>query len=371
MKASLTNESTGAFFESSRTMPAAVERSDSLVHDGLTMTPWPDALTTWRSALSRFPGATFYHCERWIESLRATYSLKLEVATLHRDGEVRAAAVVARSKGLLSTRMVALPFSDCAEPLAADEESRADLVRALASLNRAGSIEIRGVAGPEPWKNVDCFEHWTLDLKRPYSEISKGFSRNIRNGIKRGQKDNLQIDRGTSADYISRYYDLQLETRRRLGVPPQPFKFFATVHDKFARGGDCEIWFARFEGRDHAGAVLLRSADQLCYKWGARIENGHPGANHLMVATMIEAYAEKAASMDLGRCDKRNQGLVRSKSELGCVARPLPYTFFPKAPRNVSSEVLSGPARLVSMIWKRLPLPVTRVLGEALYRYMA
>jgi hypothetical protein len=67
----------------------------------------------------------------------------------------------------------------------------------------------------------------------------------------------------------------------------------------------------------------------------------------------------------------RNQGLVRSKSELGCVARPLPYAFFPEAPHNVSSEVLHGPAKILSTVLKRLPLPVTRVIGEALYRYMA
>jgi hypothetical protein len=75
--------------------------------------------------------------------------------------------------------------------------------------------------------------------------------------------------------------------------------------------------------------------------------------------------------MDFGRCDVRNQGLLRSKADIGCVSRPLPYAFFPKAPRNISSEVLSGPAKIVSSIWKRLPLPVTRVLGEILYRSMA
>jgi GNAT acetyltransferase-like protein len=370
MKASLTNESTGAYFETSPPMPVAAERS-GVAHDGLTMTPWPDALPLWRTALSRLSGATFYHCERWIDSLRAAYPMRLEVAALHRDGELRAAAVLARARGLLSTRLVALPFSDCAEPLAIDDESRADFMRALASSNPAASIEIRGAAGPAPWQNVDCFGHWTLDVKRPYGDIAAGFSRTVKSGIKRGLKDNLQIDRGSNSDYISRFFDLQLETRRRLGVPPQPFKFFATVHEKFAREGDCEVWFARFEGRDHAGLVLLRGGDQLCYKWGARIESGHPGANHLLVARMLEACAGEVDSIDFGRCDNRNQGLVRSKVELGCVSRPLPYAFFPKAPRNISSEVLSGPARLVSMIWKRLPLPVTRVLGEALYRYMA
>jgi hypothetical protein len=369
MKASLTTESTGAFFDRSVATHAAADNSKNLVRNGLTITPWLQGLPIWRAALTSLPGATFYHCEPWIEALRGSYPIALEIATLHHQAELRGAAVFARSKGLFSTRLVSLPFSDCGEPLAVDDESRADLLRLLAASNQAASIEIRGATGPEPWKNVDCFQHWTLDLQRPFAEISRGFSRTVRSGIKRGLKDDVQIERGSDATFLSRFFDLQLETRRRLGVPPQPFKFFATVHQKF--GGDFEAWFARIDGRDHAGLILLRSGDQLCYKWGARIENGHPGANHLLVTRMIEAHTGSARSIDFGRCDMRNQGLVRSKAELGCVARPLPYAFFPAAPRNISSEVLSGPAKILSTVWKRLPLSVTRVIGEALYRYMA
>ena len=267
--------------------------------------------------------------------------------------------------------MISLPFSDCGEPLAIDDEARSDFLSALASANQTASIEVRGTAGPAPWKNVECFSHWTLDLKRPLSEINAGFSRNVRSGIKRGRKDEIQIDRGTSADYVKRFFDLQLESRRRLGVPPQPFKFFSSVHEKFSRTGNCEVWFATLYGRDQAGAVVLRNDDQLCYKWSARVEHGHPGANHLLVASMLEEFAGTASAIDFGRCDVRNQGLVRSKIELGCVLRPLPYAFFPTAPQSISSEVLTGPARILSSVWKRLPLPVTRVLGDVLYRYVA
>jgi hypothetical protein len=371
MKVSLTNESTGAFFGRPFAKTEVVERSNSVVRDGLMMKPWSDGLPIWRTALSRLPGANLYHCEQWIEALRGSYRLKLEVATLHRQGELRAAAVFARSKGLFVTRLVLLPFSDCGEPLAVDAETRVEFLRALIAANPTSAIEVRGVEGPAPWKNVDCFAQWTLDLGRPFSEINAGFSRTVRSGIKRGLKDKLVIDRGTSPAYLKRFFELQLKTRRRLGIPPQPFKFFSTVHEKFARSGDCEVWFATLDGGDQAGLVVLRSGDQLCCKWSARAENGHPGANHLLFAKMIEAHAGRARSLDLGRCDNRNQGLVRSKVELGCVARPLPYAFFPRAPRSISSEVLSGPAKVLSTVWKRLPLPVTRVLGEALYRYMA
>jgi Acetyltransferase (GNAT) domain len=371
MKASLTNETTRAFFPRPLVRADAIGRSSTAVRDGMTLTPWSDGLPMWRAALKLLSGATFYHCEPWIEALRGSYPLHLVIATLHHDGDLRAAAVFARSKGLFGTRLVSLPFSDCGEPLAIDEQSRTEFLRVLASSRQANSIEVRGAAGPAPWQNVDCFAHWTLDLKRPFGAISAGFGRTIRSGIKRGIKDHIVVDRGTSAAYLARFFELQLRTRRRLGIPPQPFKFFSTVHEKFAQRGDCEVWFATLHGRDEAGLVLLRNGDQLCYKWGARAENCHSGANHLLVSNMLEAHAGKAGSIDFGRCDSRNPGLVRSKAELGCVQRPLPYAFFPTAPRSISSEVLSGPARILSSAWKRLPLPVTRVLGEALYRYLS
>ena len=370
MKASMTSEMTGLFARS-LVWAEAAERSNNLVRNGLSMTPWRDGLPIWRTALARLPGATFYHCESWIEALRSAYPIDLQVATLQRDGEVRAAAVFARSKGLFSTRLVSLPFSDCGGALAIDDDSHVEFLRALASSNPTATIEVRGAAGPEPWKNVDYFGHWTLNARRPFREISAGFSRSVRGGIKRSLKDRIRVDRGNSSAYMARFFDLQLKTRRRLGVPPQPFRFFSKVHENFARGDRCDIWFATLDGRDEAGMVLLREGDQLCYKWSARPEHGHSGANHLLVANMIEAYAGKVASIDLGRCDMRNQGLVRSKVEIGCVAHALSYAFFPKVPPNISSEVLNGPRKVASEVWKRLPLRVTRVLGEALYRYMA
>jgi hypothetical protein len=350
--------------------PFAAPKGEILAHDGLALTPWSEGRALWRLALARFPGATFYNSEPWIEALRAAYPIKLEVATLHRAGELRAAAVFARSNRLFATRLVSLPFADSSAPLACDDESRADFMRALVAANPAARIEIRGATGPAPWKNVECFDHWTLDLARPFKEISKDFSRTVRNGVKRALKDNVRIEHGADASFMARFFELQLVTRRRLGVPPQPFKLFATVLEKFSRSGDIEVWFATLEGRDQAGAILLRDGHQLCYKWAARAEDSHPGANHLLVSSMLEDHAGKEVSIDFGRCDNRNAGLVRSKVDVGCVGRPLPYAFFPNAPRHISSEVLSGPAKILSSLWKRLPLPVTRVLGAALYRYM-
>ncbi|HJU28155.1 MAG TPA: hypothetical protein VJ718_03235, partial [Candidatus Binataceae bacterium] len=69
--------------------------------------------------------------------------------------------------------------------------------------------------------------------------------------------------------------------------------------------------------------------------------------------------------------DDRNEGLVRFKRHLGAERINLPYAYFPRAPRNVSAEVPVGARRVVSRIWRRLPLPVARALGGILYSYLA
>ncbi|HSR58319.1 MAG TPA: GNAT family N-acetyltransferase [Candidatus Binataceae bacterium] len=359
-------------FASAEINPAVqIERADGTIRDGLAMLAWDDAAPLWRSAVNKFAGAALYHREPWLQTLCGCYGLNLQMAALFGSGELRAAAMFARCRGLFSTRLVSLPFSDQGEVLAADDDSRDALLHALAGAPGASAMEVRGVAGPAPWVNVDCFLHWEVDLTRPFDKIYPTFGRQVKHKAKKARKENVSVERGASLDHMRRFYELQLETRRRFGLPPQPWRFFASVHEAFSRSGDCEIWLATHEGRVAAGLVVLRDGGTIYYKWGARREDGPAGASHLLGMSLIEEFAGKAACLDLGRSDARNAGLNRFKEDLGGQSRPLPYTFLPSAPKHISSEVTSGPVKLARMVWKRLPLGVTRVAGELMYRYLA
>lgn len=352
--------------------PHSMARDGSAgVRDGLAVLAWHDAEPLWRSALSQFSGASLYHREPWLRALRDCYGLDLRTAVLFRSGELRAATTFARCPGIRSARMVSLPFSDQGEVLAADHESRAELMRALAQAPVGKAMEVRGVSGPRPWVNVDCFLHWQVDISRPFDRIYPTLGSQLRTKTRKARRNNVTIERANSLEFMRRFYELQLETRRRLGVPPQPFCFFEAVHQAFAPSG-CEIWFASHRGRIVAGLVVLHDGDTVYYKWSARREDGPAGASHLLGMNLIEEYAGHARFLDLGRSDARNQGLNQFKTGLGARPSPLPYAFLPSAPRHVSSEVMtSKPARLARAVWRRLPLEVTRVAGEVLYRYLA
>ncbi len=339
----------------------------------LAVQPFALAEETWQRAIATLPGSSLYHRPRWLSLLSRTYGLRLWVAALERDAEVLAACVLAQSrKPFGAGRFIALPFSDSCSPLARDGDAMDELLWQMTLHEELGrGCEVRGVGAPRPWQTSNFFAGWTLDLARPIAEIERRYERDIRRKLRRAQEAGVTIESGAGAAMVKRFHELQVETRLRLGLPAQPLRFFMLVHEIFGATGDSEVWIASHRGRDLAGYFLLRDNDCVHYKWGARRLVEPSSANHLLTHATIEHLASRAGLADLGRCDVRNSGLSRFKREWGADRHPLPYSFFPLAPSHVSSEVLSGRRRVMSNLWRHLPVPAARILGAALYGYLA
>jgi len=337
--------------------------------DELCMRPFGLVRPLWRELQATFPGAGLYHSDAWLDLLSRAYQLDLRLATIGDGASVRAGCMLARSRSPFALNYTALPLSDSCAPLAADATAGEALLQSL-SRTRPGrvSYEIRGVNPPPPWRTIECFAEWELDLTRSAVVIYPKLSSNFRRNLRKAAQSRMRIERGAGPDYIERFYELYIESRSRHGVPPQPLRFFRLVREIFSSTNDFEVWLASCGGEDVAGLVLLRYRDQLHYKWGARRVKAPPGINHAIHWSVIEEFAGKVNIYNLGRCDLRNEGLVRFKEGLGGRQKLLPYAFLPKAPQQVSWEVPIGLRGSISKLWRRLPLPVTRVLGGVLYK---
>ena len=338
----------------------------------LRFAPFAENGEQWIRFATQIPDATLYHRRLWVELLRAAHGTNIQVATLAYGSEPVAGCLFARPARPFARRLISLPDSELCGPLAKDEESRDAFLGALVSHPRArAGFEIHGAAGPPaPWETVDTFAQWTVEMERPLEKLHQALDRDVRRNMRHATEAGVTVEWGDSVQYLRRFYRLHLDTRRRLGVPPRPFRYFKLLHQIFSPTGALSVWIAHLRDSDLAGLVMLQDGDALYAKMNARSLDCPNGANHLMFVSAMDEFAGRVRRWDLGRVDVRNRGLQDFKKRLGAASTPLPYAYFPRAPRNISSEVLSGPAQILSHAWRRLPLWTTRVLGTVVYGFL-
>jgi len=344
-----------------------------------TLAPRPDlriiplerARAEWNNLTATLPDATLYHREPWLEILRRAFGVHPSVAIIGDSSSTYAACLIARSANPIRRTLISLPFSDFCPPLAVDDSARYALLSALTRMPSTLRLEIRGATGSALWRVLDHFQRWTLDLSRPFQAIERAADREVRRHMRRARAAGISVECSSGIDAIETFFGLQLESRRRLGVPSQPLKFFRLVHEVFSKLDSIEVWTASHQGKPIAAVVVLRDGDMLHAKWSARTAGSPDGASHLIFMSIAEQHAERARALDFGRTDSRNHGLSRFKRELGAAASPLPYSYFPDAPNVTSAENLTGIWRTASRVWRVLPLPVSRAFNPVAYRYLA
>jgi hypothetical protein len=332
--------------------------------------PYRERSGVWNDLQNSDPAADLYHRDAWLSLLNRVFGLNLILATIERGSKVRAGCVLARSRNPFARKLVALPFSDDCSPLSLDKAAVPALLSSLRDQVKHLDCEIRGLTGPERWETVDCFQHWRIDLSRPDSGTARKLEGGVRRKLRRAREAGVDIVSGNSREFLNRYYALHTETRHRLGIPSQPLSLFTLMQQIFSTDA-VEIWLAMHKGSDVAGLILIRDNNRLHYKWGARVLSAPNGTQHLLICEVVDKYAGKLKALDLGRADISNAGLTQFKKEVGGVPSPLPYAFYPTAPRNVSAEALTGTRKTLSNIWKRLPSGVANELGGLLYPYLS
>jgi CelD/BcsL family acetyltransferase involved in cellulose biosynthesis len=263
-------------------------------------------------------------------------------------------------------RWVSLPFTDSCPPLA-DAETLPVLVEALRT--EIGTAELRG---PVPdGESVAAGVRHVLPLSPDPEALLRSFSPMHRRNIRRAEARGVEIRRGGS-EQLETFYRLHLLTRRRLGVPVQPRRFFALLGERVLDRHLGYVLTACVDGQPAAAAVFLEWHGTLVYKYGAsdaRFWDVRP--NNLLFWTAIRDAALRGChTLDFGRSDLTDEGLRRFKDGWGAHEEPLHYTRFGGGGTREEHE--GGRTRAVlGKIIRRSPLWVCRMLGERLYRYAA
>jgi CelD/BcsL family acetyltransferase involved in cellulose biosynthesis len=327
----------------------------------------------WLAFVESHPEATLFHHPAWVSLLAESYGYAAFVLVLDRGrGRCSAGVPVLEVRGPMGgRRWIALPFTDHCPPLSVDDSGEEFATR-LADAARAEelkALELRaGLPGRDGLSQSVAAVHHTLRTGEPFAVLAERFSKMHRRNIRRAEHAGLELCAGASLEAVRTFYQLHLLTRRRLGVPIQPWRFFRLVHERLLAPGFGFVLTVSRAGAPVAAAVFVGWNGTLIYKFGASDATAWAyRPNNLLFREAIRWASEHGYhTFDWGRTDLSDHGLREFKAGWGAVEKPLVYSSMAAAgPRAANGQVRS----MMNTLIRRSPPWVCRTIGELFYRY--
>ena len=330
----------------------------------------------WVAFITDMPQANFFHHPAWMTLIADCYGYRpWVVAIRNQNGEILAGLPMMEIKGLLqSHRWVSLPFSDHCSPLYRDQASLDALAGGLVKLyhdRRIPRMEVRWELPGQPTFQPSASYAWhTLGLNQDFTRVSKGFDRVHKQNVRQAEDHQIEVRWGSELKDFRAYYELQLATRRRHGVPAQPWRYFQLFYEHLVRQGYSSVLLAYQGDQCIAGLVLLHWQQTIIFKYAAsREETMKLRPNNLLFWTAIRWGCENGYTLlDFGRSDLDNPGLSRFKRGWGAEETMLHYTTLSARPPGQASGRL---LKLVKPVIQKSPAWVCQAVGELLYQYSA
>lgn len=337
----------------------------------------PVSYKNWNELIQEFPAYSFFHSFEWSKVLSKTYHYKPVYFCLFNNDRLSSLvpAMEIRSK-LTGKRLVSLPFSDFCEPLLSsidESELLKKLIFDYCKNNKLKFIEFRTseIRFPFDTQEFRTDLRHILRLSPDSAELKRNFSENTKRNIKSAVKTGLKIREDNSWNSLKNFYDLQSVTRKKHGLPPQPKLFFDNIYKHIISQNKGSMFFAYFDNKPVASLMFLTIGKKVLYKFGASINNNLPkGANHLLMWEAIKKYSKDGyKELDLGRTETNHEGLRRYKLGFGAEERIIYTTRFSfKANAFVAAD--SKTNGFYNKIFRNMPIPVLKIVGNTLYKHI-
>lgn len=322
---------------------------------------------------------TFYHRPEWAACLAAIYRFRLEYYSARAEGQLRGMLAVAEVPALLGPRrLVSLPFSYAAGPLALDTDTALELCaavreRALERRIRRVEIKSRSEHPPAPgFQRVSRYATYEIATDGGSSAVWQQLHpSSTQRSIRKGEKAGVVVRRGESADDWLMMAELEERTAHGHGLPAPPRRFFIEGCRRLQGAGLADLYLAFTSTGDRAAAITVwKGPRSWIYAFGAS-DPAHleHRPNHVLLWTAIQDAIAAGCRFDMGRAAPEQEGLVEFKRRWGGQSIPLAYDYWPApAGLNVGRRD-RGSMAAVGAVWSRLPAGIAR-LGAGLYRYL-
>jgi len=331
----------------------------------------PEAEARWDAFVEACPEATFFHRAGWKRVLEAGLGHDAPFLYAEREGEIEGVLPLGHVDSWLFGRsLVSTPFCVYGGVAAVTDEARAAL-----EAEACRRAEALGVDHLELRQRECCHPDWPARRDRyvtfrqqldpdpdvNYHRIRRKQRAMIRKGIDKGLKARTDDD-------LDRFHEVFAESVRNLGTPVFPKRYFRALKEVF--GDDCEILCVWHGDEVVAGVMSFHFRDEvLPYHGGGSAAARGLCANDFMYWDLMKRAAESGVRIfDYGR-SKVGTGSYDFKRHWDFTPQPLHYEYHLVRAKAIPDLSPMNPKyRAFINTWRRLPLPLTRVIGPLLAR---
>lgn len=334
--------------------------------------------SNWDALVSSRPDFSFFHGAAWAKVLMQTYGFTPHYfISSNPDTTETLLPLMEVDSWLTGRRGIALPFTDECAPLGADKNSFGTLFQAVVEFGKTRGwkyLELRGgknLFAREVPASLEFYSH-CLDLAPSENQLFKAMESSVRRAVRKAEKDGVTVEISQSVAAMRTFYSLQCLTRKKHGLPPQPWGFFMNIHRHILSENCGLIAVASHQGRQIAASVYFFLGGRAIYKFGASDAAAqHLRGNNLVMWTAMKWLAQKGAkTLHLGRTSLANEGLRRFKLNLGAHEEKVGYVKFDLRQNRFVTET-DGVSGWHNNVFRALPVGLSRVAGRMLYKHWA
>jgi FemAB-related protein (PEP-CTERM system-associated) len=326
----------------------------------------------WDAYVMQHEQATLFHLIVWQRIIARSFGYKpLYLAAVEGDKIRGVLPLFMVSNPLTGRTLISTPFAVyggvCSSDQAAHDALIAEATR-LAHEEKVEYLELR-LRESDPstdFQVKELYVSFDTAIDPDPERLVKALPRDTRYMIRKGQKAGLRATRGNNQ--VDIFYEIYAQSVRNLGTPVFAKKFFRIILQELGDAAEISvIW----KGETAVASVLsFRFRDWILpYYGGSTLDGRTCAANNFMYWELLESARQRGIrNFDFGR-SKLGTGSYSFKSDWNMRQRPLPYQFCLVKRREMPNFSPANPRfKRVTELWKRIPFPLTKVIGPALVK---
>lgn len=327
----------------------------------------------WNAFVNSFPTASFYHRFEWRDINEECFGHRTCYLAAEEDGEIVGVLPLVHLTSLLFGNIAcSMPFVNYGGPCATTPDVEAALLDACAEVAqewRVNYVELRcrhhlGPRYPSSQHKVSM----TLDLSADSEAVFNAFERDHRREIRRGVK-NGYVARIGGAELVDDFYLIMTESWRALGTPIFAKSYIEEICRVF---GDQIRVCVVYDGAGRPAAAALDGVHGTTVEgmWlGIAGEHRRQGVGYVLYWELIKSAGEAGYKrFHLGRSSK-DSGAEQFKKKWNADSLQLYWHYILRTRAEIPDLNVDAPRfQLAIKAWRKLPLPVTKILGPLISR---